>query len=209
MTGRGPCTGDGKAYGEGSATGPDGSTYTGSAQNGKRHGFGTVTTPDGGWFQGGFRDGLPHGEGMIRHTDGKYYKVRFEYGKQVGEKVPVEYASIGAIEPDKAVKAGSGDEESEGWEDTARESQHDDWGPDTATAGSDRDGSGEGDPSYVAALGRLIGVLVPGAAADDEYVDAVGELERRDNRTERRAAAPGNARDGRRRRPSAGVHRPA
>ena len=175
----GPCTGDGKAYGEGSATGPDGSTYTGSAQDGKRHGFGTVTTPDGGWFQGGFRDGLPHGEGMIRHTDGKYYKVRFEYGKQVGEKVPVEYASIGAIESDKAVKAGSGDEESEGWEDTARESQHDDWGSDTATAGSDPDGGGEGDPSYTAALGKLVGVLVPGAAADDEYVAAIGTLERR------------------------------
>jgi len=188
----GPCTGDGKAYGQGRATRPDGSTYTGSAQNGKRHGFGTMTTPDGGWFQGGFLNGLAHGWGTFRHSDGNYYKARFEKGEQVGEKTPVEFATLGDGEADDADRGAGGAAESDPWKDTARGTQDDVWGPDTATAGSGADSGGAdrsgGDvPSYVNVLGKLIGVLVPGAAADDEYVAAVGELDRRE--AARRAAA--------------------
>ena len=181
----GACSSDGKAYGQGSATAPDGTTYTGSAENGKRHGYGTVTTPDGGWFQGDYRDGVAHGDGTFRAPDGKYYKARFENGEQVGERVPVEYASLGEGEPDDAGNTGGGAADSERWNDSTGSVEDESWDPGAAADGSDPapagDGSGAGDPAYVAALEKLEGRGNTGSAAsDDEYVAAIGQLERRE-----------------------------
>ena len=181
----GACSSDGKAYGQGSATAPDGTTYTGSAENGKRHGYGTVTTPDGGWFQGDYRDGVAHGDGTFRGPDGNYYRARFENGEQVGERVPVEYASLGEGEPENAGNAGGGAADSERWNDSTGSVEDEGWDPGAATDGSDPspagDGSGAGDPAYVAALEKLEGRGNTGSAAsDDEYVAAIGQLERRE-----------------------------
>ena len=183
----GSCDGDGRASGDGNATAPDGTTYEGSAQNGQRHGFGTATTPAGNYYQGWFRNGVKHGKGVIRAADGEYYRTQFENGVEVGKRTPVEYATLGDNEQNHGEGRASraAEAETDRWSDTGGGAQDDPWGPDTATAGSGAEGSGVhgsgGDvPSYVAVLGKIIGVLVPGAAAEDEYIAAVGTLERRE-----------------------------
>lgn len=187
----GPCTADGRAYGQGRATGPDGSTYTGSAENGRRHGYGTATAPDGGWFQGHFRNGLAHGWGTFRGSDGNYYKARFEYGEQVGERIPVEYASLDGDGPDSAGNAGDGTAESGRWNDPAGSVEDEGWDRGAATDGSGPapagDGSATDDPAYVAALEKLEGRGKAGSAAPDDGYAAAGRLERRD--ADRRMAA--------------------
>ncbi len=194
----GPCDG-GKAYGAGSGTAPDGTTYEGPAANGKAHGFGTVNAPDGGYYQGGFRNGLRHGAATIRVADGSTYNTRYDNGVEVGKRTPVEYAAPGDSEQDHEDGGASNapEAETDPWSDISSNTPDDPWGPDTATAGSGADsngayGSDEDVPSYVAVLGKLVGVLVPGAAAEDEYVAAIGTLERREaarRAAERREAA--------------------
>lgn len=188
----GPCTGDGKADGEGKATGPDGSTYTGSAKNGKRHGYGTVTAPGGYWFQGRFRNGLAHGEATFRDPDGNYFRARFENGEEVGKRVPVAYASLDKGEPDNTDNTGGEAAESKQWNDSTGSVEGEGRDPGAATDGSGPAPAGEGsvtgDPAYVAALEKLEGRRKAGPAApDDGYVAAIGRLERRE--AERRMAA--------------------
>ncbi len=195
----GSCDSGGRAFGDGSATAPDGTTYSGSAANGKAHGFGTVNAPGGGYYNGGFRNGLRHGPATIGTVGGKMYNTRYDNGVEVGERTPMEYAAPGDSEPGRADGGASGapEAESDPWSDTSGKTQDDPWAPDPESADSGADGNGaygsSGDvPSYVAVLGKLVGVLVPGAAAEDEYVAAIGTLERREaarREAERREAA--------------------
>ncbi len=195
----GSCDGDGRAYGAGKGTAHDGTTYEGPAANGKAHGFGTVNAPGGGFLQGRFRNGLPHGAMVIRAADGKTYNTWYDNGVEVGERTPTEYAAPGDSEPGRADGGASGapEAESDPWSDTSGKTQDDPWAPDPEAADSGAEGTGadrsDGDvPSYVAVLGKLAGMLVPGAAAEDEYVAAIGTLEQREaarREAERREAA--------------------
>ena len=183
----GPCM-NGLASGEGRATGPDGSSYAGSAVNGEPHGFGTVETTDG-YYQGFFREGLSHGEGTFRGSDGRYYRAVFQDGFQTTDEVPVEGASAGRSAWDEPVEKGP--------EKTAAKNPWDpeEEAPNPATAASEPSGAPGKDPnddaydSYRAAVegvGQGDGT-VRVALPDDDYTAALTKMERRE--AERRATA--------------------